>query len=130
VRMMWRHGGARAPVLLLAVMIAAILMSGPQIEFLRPSIYQEVELWAGAFSAIFVYLVLRGLSADAGFSPFLLNAMAVTAGFCLFTRVSNALGLYAAFGFIWLCVARRASAARQPLPGSPCRSRSSSALLR
>jgi len=115
VQMMWRHGGARAPSLLLAAMITAILMSGPQIEFLRPSIYQEVELWAGAFSALFVYLVLRGLSAEDGFSPSLLNAMAITAGLCLLTRVSNALGLYVAFGLIWLCVARRAFVGRRPL---------------
>jgi hypothetical protein len=115
VRLMWRQGDARAPSLLLMAMVAAVLMSGPQIEFLRPSIYQEVELWAGALTAMFVYLVLRGLCAEDGFSPSLLKAMAITAGLCLLTRVSNALGLYVAFGLIWLCVARRALMARQPL---------------
>jgi hypothetical protein len=114
-RLMWRQSRAQAPSLLLAVMIAAILVSGPQIEFLRPSIYQEVELWAGALSAVFVFLVLRGLYAGNGFSPHLLSAMAAFAGLCLLTRVSNALGLYAAFGLIWLCVAWRALKTKQSI---------------
>jgi hypothetical protein len=117
VRLMWRQARAQAPSLLLAAMIAAVLLSGPQVQFLRPSIYQEVELWAGAFSAIFVYLVLRGLCDEDGFSPPLLTTMAAVAGLCLLTRVSNALGLYAAFGFIWLCVAWRAWKSRRPLAG-------------
>lgn len=115
VRLMWQQGRAQAPSLLLAAMTAAILVSGAQIEFLRPSIYQEVELWAGALSAVFVYLVLRGLCAEDGFSPRLLSALAAFAGLCLLTRVSNALGLYAAFGLIWLCIAWRAMRAGQSL---------------
>jgi hypothetical protein len=107
VRLVWRQAGAQAPSLLLAAMTAAILLSGPQIQFLRPSIFQEVELWAGAQSAVFVYLVLRGLCSEEGFSPRLLGGMAAVAGLCLLTRVSNALGLYAAFGLIWLCAAWR-----------------------
>lgn len=107
VRLMWRYGGARAAGLVLMAMIAAILFGGAQIEFLRPSIYQEVELWAGAESALFVYLVLRGLTTQEGFSPRLLRLMAFIAGLCLSTRVPNATGLYAAFGLIWLWVAQR-----------------------
>jgi hypothetical protein len=114
-RLMWRQGKAQAPSLLLAAMTAAILVGGPQIEFLRPSIYQEVELWAGGLSAVFVYLVLRGLCADDGFSPRLLSGLAALAGLCLLTRVSNALGLYAAFGLIWLCVAWCALRTKQSL---------------
>jgi hypothetical protein len=115
VRLMWRHAGARARPLLFSAMIVAILVSGPQIEFLRPSIYQEAELWAGALSAIFVYLVLHGLAGEGGFTARLLNAMALVAGLCLLTRVSNAIGLYAAFGLIWLCVVGRAFKSRQSL---------------
>jgi hypothetical protein len=117
VRLMWWRASAHAPALLLAAMIAVVLLSGPQVEFLRPSIYQEVELWAGALSAIFVYLFLRGLFDEDGFSPSLLTAMAAVAGLCLLTRVSNAIGLYAALGFIWLCVTWRAWEDRRPLAG-------------
>jgi hypothetical protein len=112
-RLLWRQAGARARPLLLAAIVVAILVSGPQIEFLRPSIYQEAELWAGALSAVFVYLVLRGLAGDDGFTFRLLNAMALVAGLCLLTRVSNATGLYAAFGLVWLCVVWRAFRSRQ-----------------
>ena len=115
VRLVWRHAEERAPSSLMAAMIAVILLGGAQIQFLRPSIFEEVELWAGFFSAVFVYLILRGLCGDEGFSPRLMRAMAATAGFCLLTRVSNALGLYAAFGLIWLCVAGRALRAPQAL---------------
>ena len=48
-------------------MIAVILLGGAQIQFLRPSIFEEAELWAGVFSAVFVYLVLRGLAATKDF---------------------------------------------------------------
>lgn len=115
VRLLWRQAGAQARPLLLSAMIVAILVSGPQIEFLRPSIYQEAELWAGALSAIFVYFVLRGLVGDGGFTARLLNAMALVAGLCLLTRVSNAIGLYAAFGLVWLWVVWLAFRTRRDL---------------
>ncbi|HYM72346.1 MAG TPA: hypothetical protein VET89_05145 [Stellaceae bacterium] len=113
VRLMWRRAGAQASSSLLALLAAAILVSGPQIEFLRPSIYQEVELWAGAMAAAFVYLFLRGLNQGGGFTSRLLAAMAAAAGLALLTRVSMALGLYVAVGAIWLGEAWRASRARQ-----------------
>jgi hypothetical protein len=117
VRLVWRYAGARGGSLLLAAMIAAILLGGAQIQFLRPSIFEEAELWAGMFAAIFVYLVLRGLCGEKGFSSRLLAGMALVAGLCLLTRVSNAFGLYGAFGLIWLCVVWRAVRAPQPLGG-------------
>jgi hypothetical protein len=117
VRLLWRDAGARAPALLLTAMTAAVLVSGPQIQFLRPSVYQEVELWAGAQSAIFVYLVLRGVYGEDGFTPRLLGMMAVAAGSCLLTRVSNATGLYAALGLICLRVGGVAYKRRQPFGG-------------
>src|SRR5262249_33699592 len=89
----------------LALMIAAILASGPQIEFLRPSIFQEVVMWAGAAAAAFVYLLLRGLTREGGFSPAGLSGLAVAAGLCLSGRGSAALGLYVAFGLVWLRLA-------------------------
>jgi hypothetical protein len=104
-RAMWQLAGARGTSALLPVMTAVILLGGAQIQFLRPSIYQEVVLWAGAFAAGFVYLLLLGLKGEDGFSPRLLTGMAVFAGLALLTRVSIACGLYAAFAFVWLAIA-------------------------
>jgi hypothetical protein len=106
-RLMWRQAGEPRTQALLLLMTAAILFGGAQIQFLRPTIFQEVALWAGAFAAGFVYLVLRGLVGDEGFTARLLTGMAFFAGLALLTRVSTACGLYAAFGFVWLRVAWR-----------------------
>ena len=101
-----RAAGANAP--LAGLLLVVVLAGGAQIEFLRPSIFHEVGLWADACAAIFVYLFLRGWAREGGFSPALLSAMALAAGACLLTRVSTALGLYLAFGFLWLVLAWRA----------------------
>src|SRR5665213_3042301 len=101
----WRRAGSPERSRLVWLMLVAILASGPQIQFLRPSIYQETITWAGAFAAVFVFLVVRGWIEDKGFTPGLLALAAVAAGFCLLTRVSTALGLYLALGLIWLRVA-------------------------
>jgi hypothetical protein len=82
-----------------------VLITGAPLQFLRPSIFQEAVLWAGAFAAAFVYLVLRGWSSENGFTPRLLSAMAAVAGLCLLSRVSTALGLYLALGLICLRLA-------------------------
>jgi hypothetical protein len=105
VRMLWREAGTRSAPILFSAMIAVTLVAGPQIQFLRPAIYQEVVLWAGAFAAGFLYLLLWGLHRHEGFTPKLLSGMALLAGLTLLTRVSTALGLYAVFGGIWLWVA-------------------------
>jgi hypothetical protein len=99
-------GIERAPSLL-PLMLAAILLSGAQIEFLRPSIFQEVALWAAACAAAFVYLVVCGWLDEAGFTPRSMVAMAVAAGLCLMARVSTALGLYLAFAGLWLILVWR-----------------------
>jgi hypothetical protein len=93
--------GVRGTVLT-SLLIATLLAGGAQVEFLRPSIFQEVELWADAWAAVFVYLFLRGWLGEDGFSGGILAGMALAAGCCLLTRVSTALGLYLAFGFLWL----------------------------
>jgi hypothetical protein len=104
-RLVWRQAGKEAPSVLLTMLTIAILLSGPQIQFLRPSVYQEVMLWSGALTAAFVYLVLRGLCDGAGFTPRLMNWMALVAGLTLLTRVSAALGPYLGLGVVWLYVA-------------------------
>jgi hypothetical protein len=118
VLLVWRRAGMpQRTRLLLPLLMAVVLVSGAQIPFLRPSIFQEAMLWAGAFAAVFVFLVLYGWSREEGFTSGLLAALAAVAGLCLLTRVSTALGLYLALGFIWLWRARqefRASAAVTP----------------
>ena len=103
-QLVWRQADSRASRALLLLMTIAILASGAQIQFLRPTVYQEVVLWADAFAAALVYLVLRGLVLEAGFTPRLISWMALAAGLALLTRVSTALGLYLSVGFVWLCV--------------------------
>lgn len=98
----WRAAGSPSRPALLSVLIMTILLSGPQIQFLRPSIYQEVMLWADVFAAAFVVLVLYGWTHQAGFTGGLMSLLAAVAGLCLLTRVSTALGLYAATGLIWI----------------------------
>jgi len=55
----WRSAGAPRDSLLLTLLVAVILLAGPQIQFLRPSIFVESVFWSGAFAAVFVYLVLQ-----------------------------------------------------------------------
>jgi hypothetical protein len=101
----WRAGEVERSPRLLALFTVALLASGPQIEFLRPSIFQEAVLWADAAAAGFVLLLLRGLTRDEGFSPALLAGLAAAAGIALLTRVSTGLGLCVAFGLVWLWLA-------------------------
>jgi hypothetical protein len=87
---------SRLSTLLGGGLIVTALFSGPQIAFLKPSIYQEVVLWANAMAAAFVCCAVYGIFLRRGFSMALLTGMAVLAGLCLNTRVSTAIGLYAA----------------------------------
>ena len=97
-------------------LVLALLFGGPQVQFLRPSIFMESVLWAGAFAAAFVFLVLRGWTREAGFTAGLMSAAALVAGLCLLTRVSTGVGLYVALGLIWLWRLRRKSAVRDRIP--------------
>ena len=96
----------------------SILFGGAQIQFLKPSIYQEVCLWAGVLAAIFVYFAVLGMASNK-FDKSTLSSMAAAAGLALITRVSVGLGLYAALGLLLtteLCRGLDASIpARRPL---------------
>lgn len=85
-------------------LVLTILFSGPQVEFLSRSIYQEVCLWALALGAVFVYLAISGLLRGA-FSRRELLLMAGMAGLALLVRVSTGIGLYASLGALLLCTA-------------------------
>ena len=65
---------------LCGALIACILFGGQQVQFLRPTIYQEVIHWAGALSMIFVFLAVRGLVGGRGFDARTLAGMAICAG--------------------------------------------------
>lgn len=82
-------------------LVVTILLSGPQIEFLRPSIYQEVCLWAGTFAAIFVCCAVQGILRRES-SATLLIIMALAAGLALLTRVSTGITLCTAL-FLMAC---------------------------
>jgi hypothetical protein len=96
-----RRAAAAQRPLLLALFVVTLFFSGPQVQFLRPSIYQEILLWADVFAAAFVLLVLLGWSRPEGFTNRLLTTLAALAGLCLLTRVSTGLGLYFALGLLW-----------------------------
>lgn len=108
----WRARGRPERQDLLVLFALAILLGGPQIQFLRPSIFQEVILWAGALAAGFVCFALRGYYSERGFSTGVMAGLAVMAGLCLLTRVSTGLGLYIAFGLLWLVLAWRTQPSR------------------
>ncbi len=103
----WRAVGRRDQLSLVVLLAMATLIGGAQIQFLRGMIYQEVVLWAVALASVFVYLVVGGYYSERGFGPGRLAALATVAGMCLLTRVSTALGLYAALGLLWLPLAWR-----------------------
>lgn len=113
--------GRRAPAargFLTGALLAVILAGSAQVQFLRPSIFQEAALWADACAAAFVWLTVRGWVGDDGFSRRLLLGMAISAGLCLLARVSTAIGLYAALGLLGVRLAwtgRRAGCLRPTL---------------
>lgn len=94
---------------------AMVIFGGAQLQYLRPSIFQESLYWAAAIASIFVVMAFRWCIDASGRRAAHLSIMAVLAGFCLLTRVSTAIGLYAACGGILLTeliIASRAGGVR------------------
>ena len=109
-----RTTGAATGGLRYWALVLTMLFSGPQIEFLSRSIYQEVCLWALALGAVFVYLAASGLVRGV-FSRRELLLMAFMAGLALLVRVSTGIGLYASVGaLLFVLVFQRA---RPTTPG-------------
>jgi hypothetical protein len=82
--------------------MAIVIFGGSQVQFLRPTVYQEPEYWASALASLVVLLAFTWCIDPASRRPSRLMWMAVVAGVCLLTRVSNSIGLYAACGAIML----------------------------
>jgi hypothetical protein len=94
------------PAWLLGYTAIALALSGAQICFLRPLLYQEVCLWAGAFAALFVFAGVRGVLREFA-NGHDLEIMALAFGGCLLTRVSIAIGLLAALLAVMLVILSR-----------------------
>lgn len=92
---MARAPGLSKPFRLL--LLIAVALGGESVQFLRPSLYQEVVSWAAALAAGFVYLALRRLLAPHGPAAKTYAGLAVTAGLALLCRFSTGVGLSAAF---------------------------------
>lgn len=101
VRYILRRHPAIPPWLARAALLV-VALSGAQMCFLRPSLYQEVCLWAGLCGAVFVAAAIVAQHRGLGERERLV--MAAAAGAALLTRVSTGIGLIAAFGLV-LCVA-------------------------
>src|SRR5262249_2809360 len=90
-------------------LLFALLFGGAQIQFLKPSVYQEACLWAGALGACFVFLAMRGLLADK-FSVRSLCGLAAIAGVPLLSRATIGVGLCVAAALLLLANQMRAAA--------------------
>src|SRR5262249_10587326 len=78
------------------------------VQFLKPSIYQEVVCWAAAIAAAYVYCAVYGLVIRNEFSDPLVVCMFFLAGLALLNRVSTGLGLYLSTGLLLLTFAWQA----------------------
>jgi hypothetical protein len=88
----FRNAASSNATALYWALLLTLLFGGAQVEFLKPSVYQEACLWAGALGACFVFLTIRGVLAG-NFSVGRLCGMAAMAGFALLTRAPIGVGL-------------------------------------
>ncbi len=82
--------------------MVAVVFAGTQVQFMRPSVFQEPLYWASAIAALFVLLAFRWCIDVSGRRKSHLALMALLSGVCLLTRVSTSIGLYAGCGGIML----------------------------
>ena len=104
------------------VILAAVAFGGESLQFLRPSIFQEVCSWGAALASVFVLLAVRRILVPDARPARLYAGMAMVAGLALLCRVSFGLGLYAALALM-LCVEawrgrRRISALKRLAPAA------------
>ncbi len=87
--------------LLLAVMIAATFLSGPQLYLLGSAwIYHEPLFWSAALGAAFNLVVVRAALGEAGLGVADLVVLAVLAGLAMNTRGSIGVALYLGTGLL------------------------------
>ena len=85
-------------LVLLAIFAAAF--GGESIQFLRPSIYQEVISWSVALAAGFIWLLIRFVLIPNANPRRHLIGMSLFAGLTFLARPSTAIGLYAALSSV------------------------------
>lgn len=93
---------------LYGLLVISVLIGGPQIQFLKAVIYQEVLCWEMALSSAFIYVALRGLFLPSRFSTRVLVTLAFLAGLALLTRVTGGISLYVALGLLLVSLGTRA----------------------
>ncbi len=91
--------------MLAAALGAALVLGGPQVPFLRATMYEEVLHWSSAFAALFVFQALAGLIEENIGGR--LRWLALAAGLALLTRASTGAGLMAALAGVMVVLAWR-----------------------
>jgi hypothetical protein len=114
LRLTFRNAESSNTVILYWALLLTVLFGGAQIEFLKPSVYQEACLWAGALGACFVFLAIRGVLAGKFFVGDLCG-MAAIAGFALLTRATVGVGLYLSMVLLLLVNQGNAAIAAGPI---------------
>ena len=92
--------------------LAAAVASGESVQYLHPSLYQEVVSWGAALASLFVLLAVRLVLGIGRSRASAYAAMALVAGLALLCRVSFGLGLYCSLGLMLVVEVWRASAVR------------------
>ncbi|MBS0409846.1 MAG: hypothetical protein JSR86_08020 [Proteobacteria bacterium] len=82
------------------LIVMALAFGGETVQFLRPSVFQEVVSWGDALAAGFVFVALRVVLGLATNRTRAYAAMATFAGLALLCRFSFGLGLSAALGLM------------------------------
>jgi len=107
--------GADLPAALRVTLAVAIAANGESLQFLHPSLYQEVVSWGAALASVFVLLALKMILGAAPRTAAAYGALALVAGLALTCRVSTGLGLYGALGLMLAVEAWRGLRARRAI---------------
>ncbi|MCX7383483.1 MAG: hypothetical protein NT133_19170 [Alphaproteobacteria bacterium] len=112
IRAVWLLVESRAvPPVLAAVLGAALVLGGPQVQFLRATVYEEVLHWSTAFAAMFVCHALAGLIGRDFVRR--LRWLALAVGLALLTRASTGAGLMVALAGLLAVLAWRGETLRR-----------------
>jgi hypothetical protein len=112
-----RAKGAPLNPLLRAAVLVGIATNGESVQYLHPSIYQEVIAWGDALAALFVLFAARRILGFSERRAWTYAAMATVAGLALMCRVSFGLGLYGALAYMLAAEALTAQPVRRRIAG-------------